>query len=85
MFDSDEKQKKFNKNLETKQKEFKEFINNEKPDEISFSEEKDTPIGSEMDMLMASAMKRRVEQLNVVLQHQNTNKAEEWINNDNNT
>ena len=81
---SDEKQKKFNKNLETKQKEFKEFINNEKPDEISFSEEKDTPIGSEMDMLMASAMKRREEQLNVVLQHQNTNKAEEWINNDNN-
>ena len=80
---SDEKQKKFTKNLETKQREFKEFINNDKPEEISFSETTDTPIGSEMDMLMASAVKRREEQLNVVLQNQNTGNAEEWINNDN--
>lgn len=79
---SNERQKEFDQNIKIKQKEFKEFINNDKPKEITFSEEKDNPIGSEMDTLMADAIKRREEQLNIVLQNQNSEQAETWINND---
>ena len=80
---SNERQKEFDQNIKIKQKEFKEFINNDKPEEITFSEEKDNPIGSEMDNLMADAIKRREAQLNIVLQNQySEQEAETWINND---
>ena len=87
---SGERQKVFEKNMETKQNEFKEFINNDKPKELSFKEEIDSPIGTEMEQLMSDAVKRREQQLKIVLQNQdqgqeqNQNKAETWINSDNN-
>jgi hypothetical protein len=79
---SNKRQNQFDQNIKIKQKEFKEFINDDKPKEITFSEEKDNPIGGEMDNLMSDAIKRREEQLNIVLQNQNTDQAENWINND---
>ena len=71
--------------MKTKINEFKNLINDEKPKEISFSDEKDKPI-KQIDTLLNEAIKRREQQLNVVLQNQNenTSDAEKWINLDEN-
>ena len=71
--------------MKTKINEFKNLINDEKPKEISFSDEKDKPI-EKIDTLLNEAIKRREQQLNVVLQNQNenTSDAEKWINLDEN-
>ena len=55
-------------------------MNQSKPKEISFSDKLDEPIGSEMDSMVADVLKRREQELNVVLQGQNTDEGDNWIN-----
>jgi len=77
---SNHKQKQFSKNVDNKQQEFNQLMNQSKPKEISFSDKLDEPIGSEMDSMVADVLKRREQELNVVLKGQNTDEADSWIN-----
>ena len=59
------------------------MITAEKPKEIDFADSaEEKPIGSEMDNLLADMMEKRSKQLNQVMQNQDTNAAEKWINNE---
>ena len=80
---ANKRSKLFNKNLEDKQKELSTYINTNKPKEVNFSDKFDEPIGSEMDNMVAEAIAKRERELNVVLQKQDTQKGDNWINKDN--
>jgi hypothetical protein len=80
----EQRQKKFETDLEKKKNEFNGIIKKSNPDEIVFSDEKDTPIGEDMDVLLSRAMSLRAEQLNQVLEKQDTTIASEWIKNNKN-
>jgi len=77
---SKHRQKQFSKNVDNKQHEFNKLMNQSKPKEISFSDKLDEPIGTEMDSMVADVLKRREQELNVVLQGQNTDEGDNWIN-----
>ena len=69
--------------LEDKKEEFNNLMNTEQPEKIDFADDnEDKPIGSEMDQLLANMMENRKQQLNQVMQKQDTNAAEKWIGND---
>ena len=77
-----QKQALFQKGLQTKQDEFKNMINANKPETIDFSDKlSDEPIGSEMDSKLAEAIAWREKQLSQVLEKQDTTSATEWISN----
>ena len=62
----------FEKQLSQKQNEFNSLMTLEKPQDLNFSDTRDTPIGSEMEQLIANTMKQRnfdIEQIH----NQNTN------------
>jgi len=80
---SDKRQKLFQKGLETRQNDFSDMMNQGKPDTIDFSDKNDKPIGEEMDNMVASFIAARENQLNVVLDTQDSKEAGEWINKDN--
>ena len=80
---SQQNQQKFKTNLEALQTEFSSALQIQKPIDINFSDTLDKPIGSEMDNMLASAIAMRENELNVVLDKQDPNVAEEWINRDN--
>jgi hypothetical protein len=80
---SDQRQKQFQKGLETRQNDFSDMMNEGKPDTIDFSDKNDKPIGAEMDNMVASFIAARENQLNVVLDTQDSKEAGEWINKDN--
>ncbi len=71
----------FNKKFEEKQKEFS--FDSTQPNEINFSDKFDGPIGSEMDDMVANAIAKREQELNIALQSQDTPKGDKWINKDN--
>lgn len=73
----EQRQKKFENELQKKKNEF--TVVKPIPDEIDFSYEKDTPLEESMDVLLARAMAVREQQLNQVLDKQDTQKATEWI------
>ena len=80
-----QRQKAFDKSLASRQHEFETSINAVKPTDIDFSDEGDKPIGSEMDALIADAIARRKNDLNVVLQQQDTDAGSKWISKDSET
>ena len=73
----EQRQKKFETELQKKKTEF--TVVKPIPDEIDFSYEKDTPLEESMDVLLARAMSVREQQLNQVLDKQDTQKATDWI------
>ena len=79
---SDERLKLFQKGLETRQNDFSDMMKKDTPDTIDFSDINDKPIGAEMDNMMASVIAARENQLNVVLDTQDSKDANKWINND---
>ena len=80
---AEERREKMNSKLQNKQEEFNKLISAEKPKEIDFTDAaEEKPIGSEMDNLLADMMEKRSKQLNQVMQSQDTNAAEKWINNE---
>lgn len=80
---ADDRREKMNSKLQNKQEEFNKLITAEKPKEIDFADNaEEKPIGSEMDNLLADMMEKRSKQLNQVMQSQDTNAAEKWINNE---
>jgi hypothetical protein len=80
---SDQRQKLFQKGLETRQNDFSDMMSQGKPDTIDFSDQNDKPIGKEIDNMVASFIAERENQLNVVLDTQDSNEAGKWINKDN--
>jgi hypothetical protein len=77
---SQKRQKAFQNELTNKQKEFDTF-KTPVPDKIDFSDNLDSPIGSEMDKILAEQIALREKQLNMVLQTQNKEIATKWIQN----
>ncbi len=75
------RQKAFEEELNTKKKDFDTFNNTPVPDKIDFSDNLDTPMGSEMDKILAEQIALREKQLNVVLQTQDKEAATKWIQN----
>ena len=68
----------FEKQLSQKQNEFSSLMIKEKPADLNFSDVKDSPIGSEMEQLIANTMKQRnfdIEQIH----NQNTNNDSNWL------
>lgn len=80
---SEQRQNQFDKNVNTKQKEFDSLITQSRPNDIEFGDKLDEPIGAEMDKMVAETLKRREQELNVVLQGQDTSEATQWINKNN--
>ena len=80
---SQQNQLKFKTNLESLQTEFANSIRLQKPTDIDFSDVLDKPIGSEMDNMLATAIAMRENDLNIVLDKQDSVTGEEWINKDN--
>tara|TARA_B100000902_G_C27268433_1_gene894941 strand:+ start:662 stop:1393 length:732 start_codon:yes stop_codon:yes gene_type:complete len=74
---------KFSRDFNKKQEEFNVFTNSSKPKEIDFSDKYDGPIGSEMDELVAAAIAKRKNELNIVIQDEDSKNAATWINKDN--
>ena len=75
------RQKAFEAELNTKKKDFDTFNNTPVPDKIDFSDDLDTPMGSEMDKILAEQIALREKQLNMVLQTQDKEAATKWIQN----
>ena len=73
------RQKNFQNELEKKKNEFNVISKKSNPDDIIFSDEMDKPLDENMDILLERAMALRAQQLNQVLEKQDTKKATEWI------
>jgi hypothetical protein len=77
-------QKQYNKHEQN----FKELIEGKKPEILDFSDKNiDEPIGEEMDNLIETALRKRENDLNMVLENPSFDKekSNEWINKDNNS
>ena len=78
-----ERREAMNNKLQDKQNEFNKMISGEKPKEIDFADEPDDkPIGAEMDSLLEAMRAKRENELNQVMQTQDTTSAEKWIGNE---
>ena len=75
------RQTKFQNEFTNKKQEFDKFNNVSIPEKIDFSDNLDSPIGSELDKMLAEQIALREKQLNMVLQTQDKNAANEWIQN----
>ena len=73
------RQKVFENELQHKKKEFDSMNSKPVPDKIDFSDTLDSPIGSEMDKILAEQIALREKQLNLVLQTQDKESATKWI------
>ncbi|MEX0598330.1 MAG: hypothetical protein WD512_17715, partial [Candidatus Paceibacterota bacterium] len=73
------RQKNFDNELQKKQNEFASTASKPTLDEINFADIKDGPLEESMDVLLARAMAVRENQLNQVLDVQDTQAASEWI------
>ena len=80
-----QRQKVFETELINKKKEFDTFNNTPVPEKIDFSDSLDTPIGSEMDKILAQQIALREKQLNMVLKTQDKEAATKWIQTPNDT
>ena len=78
---SETRQKVFQAELKTKQNEFNTFNAVRVPDKIDFSDNLDSPMGSEMDKILAQQIALREKQLNMVLKTQDKEAATKWIQN----
>lgn len=75
------RQKKFDNELQKKQNEFVSLVSKPVVDEIVFADKNDGPLEESMDVLLARAMAIRENELNQVLDRQDTQIASEWIGN----
>jgi len=73
------RQKVFENELQHKKKEFDSMNSTPVPAKIDFSDSLDSPIGSEMDKILAEQIALREKQLNLVLQTQDKESATKWI------
>jgi len=73
------RQKKFDNELQKKQNEFASIASKPVVNEISFADKMDGPLEESMDVLLARAMAVRENELNQVLDRQDTHAASEWI------
>jgi hypothetical protein len=73
------RQKVFENELQHKKKEFETMNSKPVPEKIDFSDALDSPIGSEMDKILAEQIALREKQLNMVLQTQDKESATKWI------
>jgi hypothetical protein len=78
---SQQRQKVFENELKQKQNEFEKFNNKPVPGKIDFSDKPDTPLGSEMDKILAEQIALREKQLNTVLETQDKTAASKWLQN----
>ena len=83
------RQEQFANNLSQRQRQFDELMIHKKPEDVDFSDKNvEKPIGAEMDDMLAKMMARREKQLNQVMNQvmksEDTNVAQNWINNDGN-
>jgi hypothetical protein len=79
---SAQRQDQFRSVFEKKKEEFNLF-SNKPPSSIDFSDKLDKPIGSEIEDMLAATIARRNNDLNIVLDKQDTLTATKWINSDN--
>ena len=77
-----ERQKQMEQQFKTKQEEMNNMLIGKKPSNVKFTDDPDKPIGGEMDKLIEQALAMRKQQLNQVLEKQDTNQAAKWIGND---
>jgi hypothetical protein len=80
---SQQKQKRLQDEFNIKKNEFEKLTQVNIPETPDFSDKLDTPIGSEMDKMIAEQIALREQQLNSVLNRQNPEEAKKWIGNDN--
>lgn len=80
---STKRQEQFTRNVDKKREDFQQQISSQKPKEIDFADDADSPIGGEMDSLVARAISKRENDLNVVLDKHSSTAAAAWINKDN--
>jgi hypothetical protein len=78
-----ERKDEFNSELLKHQTNFNENITGSKPSNINFSSDLDTPLGSDMDIMIASTIANRERELEQLTTYKNVDTAKEWINNDN--
>ena len=78
---SQQRQKVFENDLKLKQTEFDKFNNKPAPAKIEFADKLDTPIGSEMDKILAEQIALREKQLNMVMENQDKVAASKWLQN----
>ena len=78
-----QRQKVFENELKQKQTEFEKFNNKTVPAKIDFTDKADTPLGSEMDKILAEQIALREKQLNMVLETQDKTAANKWLQNGN--
>ena len=76
---SEQRQQKFQDELSKKQSDFESLTQVKIPEKPDFSDNLDTPIGSEMDSMIAKQIAMREEQLNGVFNRQNTEEAKKWL------
>ena len=76
---SEQRQRKFQDELNKKQNDFDSLTQVKIPETPNFSDDLDKPIGSEMDSILAKQIAMREEQLNSVLNRQNTDEAKKWL------
>jgi len=76
---SEQRQQMFQDELNKKQNDFESLTQVKIPDKPNFSDNLDTPIGSEMDSMLAKQIAMREEQLNGLLNGQNTEEAKKWL------
>tara|TARA_Y100000385_G_scaffold207727_1_gene215391 strand:+ start:286 stop:1359 length:1074 start_codon:yes stop_codon:yes gene_type:complete len=85
---SQEKQNILQKQYNKHEQNFKELIEGKKPEILDFSDKNiDEPIGEDMDNLIETALRKRENDLNMVLENPSFDKekSSEWINKDNNS
>ena len=80
---STQRQQQFKDVFEKKKDEFINLLGNKAPSTIDFSDKLDKPIGSEIEDMLAATIARRNNDLNIVLDKQDTTTAAKWINSDN--
>lgn len=68
----------FSENLTSKQKDFANMITLKKPNEIDFTDTKDTPIEGNIDVVLAKMMEQREKDMNSVIAPEPS--AQKWIN-----
>ena len=79
-----ERERKFNDKLTRLKDDFNNLTNVAIPNEIDFSDNNDTPLKSnEIDFLLSETIKKRENELNIVLERQNKEEGENWINDPN--
>ena len=78
-----QREEQFQENLKKQETEFTRMINKDKPKEMDFSDNIDTPIEGDMDRLLAATMAERNLQLNTVFEKQETMPNQDAIQNSN--